>query len=111
MEEGAGVLRNRRPIEPVTVSPGASAAMRSPPAPSSVSKGEKGMSRTAGDDEDTSSAPLPLSATSPLKDGADWFESHPSLSAWIVFLVAFVSRFYRLDEPRGVVFDEVRSTA
>lgn len=41
--------------------------------------------------------------------GQDWFERNETATAIIVFIIAAISRFYRLDQPRGVVFDEVRA--
>ena len=38
----------------------------------------------------------------------DWLEDNAAIMPWIVFAFAFFSRFWRLDQPRGVVFDEVR---
>jgi hypothetical protein len=66
----------------------------------------------------TNGAPLPLAATafnnrvdasSGLK--SDWFEKNERGAAWVVFLIALFTRFYRLDQPKGVVFDEVRAFA
>lgn len=42
---------------------------------------------------------------------ADWFEKNERGAAWVVFLIALFTRFYRLDQPKGVVFDEVRAFA
>ena len=38
----------------------------------------------------------------------DWLEDNAAIMPWIVFAFAFFSRFWRLDPPRGGVFDEVR---
>lgn len=68
----------------------------------------------AADDDHKASAPR---VGSPAADAADdaayrepWIE-YERFAPWIVLTLAFATRFYRLTEPKGVVFDEYHVSA
>ena len=68
--------------------------------PKKLRKGE-----SEAEAEETSSSEAAVVAEKKAVEG-DWLQRNEGIVHWIVLAVAFFTRFYRLDKPPGVVFDE-----
>lgn len=74
---------------------------------------EQGVAH-AGTGQEPSAAPskaaavkaVTSSAPETASDDDSFLERNPTLAGWFAFLVAICTRYYRLDKPGGVVFDE-----